>query len=96
MTMSTIRVADLIGKDVSSIRGDVRGGRYPESGSLVRTLVKCERKRKTEYKSQGKQWWIYLHWKPEPRTDGGRDCGYSGWEEGRFKELDPVIIVEGN
>lgn len=93
--MTMIRIADLIGKDnLSGIRGDVRGGRYDYMEPLVRTLTKCERRmeRKTGSKT-AKEPWIYLCWNPEPRTDGQLDCGYSGWQEEHFHELDPVVIA---
>lgn len=86
-----IRIADLIGKDVSGVRGDVRGGRYEEMEPLVRTLTKVERRPVKKYGVKSR--WIYVHWTPEPRSDGGIDCGYSGWEESYFNELDPAIIV---
>ena len=25
--------------------------------------------------------WLFVRWIPEPRDDGGRDCGYSGYSE---------------
>ena len=89
--MSDIRIADLIDKDLAGIRGDVRGGRYDWAEPLVRTLVKCERRTERRMGSKVKEPWIYLYWIPEPRKDGMTDCGYSGWQEEHFRELDPVV-----
>lgn len=89
----TIRIADLIGKDVTGIRGDVRGGRYDDFEPLVRTLTKCERKMKSAHKGREREPWIYLYWKPDQMRDGRIDCGYSGWQEEHFNDLNPAIIV---
>jgi hypothetical protein len=86
-----IKVADLIGKDVTGIRGDVRGGRHDWAGPLVRTLTKVTRC--TEKRNGQKSTWIRIYWTPEPRSDGYLDCGYSGWEESYFKKLRPVVII---
>ena len=87
----SIKVADLIGQDVTSIRGDVRGGRYDWAEPLVRTLTKVVRH--VEKRGKEKSTWITMYWTPEPRFDGQIDCGYSGWEESHFNELQPVVIV---
>lgn len=92
--MTKLRIADLIGKDVTGIRGDVRGGRYPEFGPLVRTLTKVERRMERCTPKRPKEPWVYLLWTIEPREDGVPDCGYSGWQEEHFNGLDPVVIVD--
>lgn len=92
--MNTIRVADLVGKDISGMRADVRGGKY-SSEPLVRTLIRAERRKERTRKSEPRTDWLYLYWKPEQREDGMPDCGYSGWEEKHHNEQGQPPCVIG-
>lgn len=94
--MNTIRVIDLVGKDIRGIRADVRGGKYDYMEPLVRTLIRAERKLESSRKGEPKTAWLYLYWKPEQHPDGGIDCGYSGWEEAYHNEQEqpPCVVVQ--